>query len=357
MICRDDNTFDNVEFLRRFAAKASSARIPLNGGIDLTYRCNLRCIHCYAGPCSSRQTADKELSTEQVTGIISQAAEAGCLFLLISGGEPLLREDFPEIYVHAKRAGLIVTVFTNATLVDDRIIRMFEQWPPHGIEATLYGASAAVHDSITRVAGSFNLALGNLQALAARGFRVTVKTILMKQNAGEFDRIERLAGEFGFRFKMDAVIFPRLNGDPAPLSLLAPVKTAVEKEFSSGHRVESWEAYVERTKALPGTDRQYDCGAGLSSFHVDPYGSLLPCLMARSIRYDLTKGSFETGWREVIPLIREKAADPSRPCGACDKRAFCSFCPGAFEMDTGDAHFQYVCEVAGERRRKLLQSR
>ena len=356
MICRDDNTVDNVEFLRRFAAKADSSRIPLTGGIDLTYRCNLRCIHCYAGPCSGGRAAKKELSTAQVKEIISQAADAGCLFLLISGGEPLLREDFPVIYAHAKRAGLIVTVFTNATLVDDRIVELFERLPPHGVETTLYGASAATHDGITRVKGSFDSALGNVETLADRGFNVTLKTILMKQNSSEFQGMERLARELGVRFKMDAMIFPRLDGDLSPLGELVPAQAAVEKEFSSGHRVDSWRNYAARTKALPGTDRQYDCGAGVSSFHVDPYGNLLPCLMARGVKYDLTRGTFEAGWREVIPLIRKKAAAPSRPCGACDKRAFCSFCPGAFEMDASDTHFRYVCEVAGERRKRLLQT-
>ncbi len=102
-----------------FSKKIEQQRIPVSGAIALTHRCNLTCLHCYAKEAIDAGAADRpELSTPQWINIIEQIKAAGCLYLLITGGEPLLRNDFAAIYSYAKRQGFLVTLFSNGTLVN-----------------------------------------------------------------------------------------------------------------------------------------------------------------------------------------------------------------------------------------------
>jgi MoaA/NifB/PqqE/SkfB family radical SAM enzyme len=99
------------------------------------------------------------MSTKTIQSLIDDITDAGCLYFLITGGEPLLREDFPTIYQHAKENGLIITIFTNGTLINDKIIALFNEFPPHEVEVSIYGATASVYEKITQVAGSFHKCL------------------------------------------------------------------------------------------------------------------------------------------------------------------------------------------------------
>lgn len=340
---------DNATFLRTFGAGAARRRVPLSGSIDLTYRCNLRCMHCYAGPESPAADAD-EMPTGLVKAVLEQATESGCLFMLLTGGEPLLRTDFAELYCHAKRLGLLVTVFTNATLVDDRVTALFEEWPPVKVETTLYGATGATHDGITGVTGSFLRTLAGVDRLRSRGVRVGLKTVVMKANISEYHAMETLAQERGVPFRMDAVLFPRLNGDRSPLEQLVDPADAVRLEMSNRKTAEAWAKYINRVSGFPASQRRYDCGAGISTFHVDPRANLFPCTMARDQPYSLREGTFEDGWRRVIPKVREEPALTGSSCGHCDRRASCAYCPGMLGPDAADTLRRHVCEAATARK-------
>lgn len=350
-----DAQLDNAAYLRRFGAAAKNGRIPLNGGMDLTYRCNLRCLHCYAGP-EPQGAAAGEMSTALATRVLDEAAAEGCLFLLLSGGEPLLRPDFADIYTHAKRLGMLVTVFTNATLVNDDVAALFARLPPVRVEATVYGATAATHDGITGVDGSFERALAGIDRLLGRVVRVALKTIVMKANLSEFEAMERLAATLGVAFRMDAVIFPRLNGDESPLAQLLEPSEAVRVEMSNAKRAEAWKQYSGRAGQAVASDRRYDCGAGVSTFHVDPRGNLLPCLMSREVSYSLREGAFAEGWRSAIPRVREEpACGGSQACGTCDRRAACAYCPGMLGPRAAPALRRHVCEAAAQRKSSMAR--
>jgi radical SAM protein with 4Fe4S-binding SPASM domain len=338
---------DDAAFRRTFSAEVRNRRVPLNGSMDLTYRCNLRCVHCYAGP---RTAADsREMTTEMAKSILDQVAGAGCLFMLLSGGEPMLRRDFAEIYVHARRLGMLVTVFTNATLVADRMVAMFEEWPPLKVEASIYGATDATHDGVTGVPGSLSLTLAGVDRLVARGVRVGLKTMLMKVNISEFEAMENLAKTRGVPFRSDAVLFPRLDGDASPIEQLVPPGEAVRIEMADGKRVAEWRKYMDRVAGYAPSDRRYDCGAGISTFHVDPAGNLFPCMMARNVSYSLRDGTFEDGWKNVVPKVREEPARAGSPCGRCERRASCAYCPGMLGDAGADSLRRHVCEAAALR--------
>jgi MoaA/NifB/PqqE/SkfB family radical SAM enzyme len=117
-------------------------RLPIDGMIELTSRCNLGCIHCYVNqPVHAPEVQARELTTERLVRLVAEIGDAGGLFLTLSGGEVFVRPDFPELYLAALRAGLIVSVFSNGTMVTERLAGLFDQHRPHQIEITLYGAT------------------------------------------------------------------------------------------------------------------------------------------------------------------------------------------------------------------------
>jgi len=221
--CARTTILNDEGYLERLNRQIEQERIPLSGSIELTHRCNLRCIHCYLGPPSAVQSIrQRELTTQQIMLLLDEITEAGCLFLLITGGEPLLRKDFPTIYTHAKQNGLIPTVFTNGTLIKDSLMDLFGELPPYSVEVSLYGATASVYENITGVKGSYARCMKGIQKLLSNNIRMQLKTMLMILNSHELSAMEKMARNFGVKFRLDAALFGCLNGDKTPLSLRFP---------------------------------------------------------------------------------------------------------------------------------------
>ncbi len=359
MDCRHPPWPSNKEYLREFNSRAARQRVPLSGNIELTRCCNLRCVHCYLGEQADNiKNKGKELGTDQWTKLIDEMTEAGCLYLLITGGEPLLRKDFPEIYRRAKIKGLLVTVFTNGTLISDHILDLFDELPPRAVEITLYGASAETYEKITRREGSFNRCIKGINRLIDRKIEVKLKTILMRPNLHEFFDIQTMAREWGIKFRFDAAVFPGLDGNKSPIELRVDAKKAVELEFSDEHRFLEWRDFFQRRQGLPVPDTLYSCGAGQTHFHIDAFGSLRPCLMVTNLEYNLTRGSFITGWEEVMPGLRQRKPNNGFLCQRCDKRTLCGFCPAFFNLEKGREELcsEYLCAVGQVRFEKLNEA-
>lgn len=348
----------SLEFLVNFTNKASSLRIPISGSIDLTHRCNLRCIHCYAGPQEFSGNAQKqELDTKRILHLVDELTEAGCIYLLISGGEPLLRNDFETIYRHAKKNGMLMTIFSNGTLISKSILELFEELPPQEIEVSLYGASAETHELITRVQGSYGKCLDGVQQLLKYGVRVNLKTILMTLNKHELSGMEDISRNLGIKFRFDAAIFPRLNGDGSPMKLRIPPEEAVLLELSSDDIIQKYREYHQKHRQASVMDTIYVCGAGITNFHIDPYGNLQPCLMSSDIRHNIKSGDFLKGWKDTIPLIMEKKVNNTYNCNRCDMRSLCGYCPAFFRLETGSEYIQshYLCSMGKYRYQMIKQ--
>ena len=344
--------WDREEYWQQFRDKVAREQIPLFGSIELTHRCNLRCLHCYLGAQSDHQGRhERELGTERLLSILDEITEAGCLFLLLTGGEPLLRRDFREIYCRAKNNGLLVTVFTNGTVITESILELFDDLPPQAVEITLYGATAGTYEKITGVPGSFDRCLAGIQGLLDHKVNVRLKTVLMTLNRHEFYEIERMAKNYGVKFRFDPVISPCLNGDRSPLDLRVSPEEAIEKEFSDTTRIQGWKDHLRKQARQQVADTLYHCGAGIITFNINPYGLLQPCLMTTRLQYDLSGGHFLSGWRNVMPRIREIKVTPDHVCKDCEKRDLCGFCPPSFELERGaDPHFsEFHCAMSRHR--------
>jgi radical SAM protein with 4Fe4S-binding SPASM domain len=344
-----DSTFR--EFRER--AGIDAARVPLEGTIETTFRCNLRCAHCYVNePVGRREVQERELSAERVRALIDEVVEAGTLFVLFTGGEVLVRPDFPELYLYALRRGLIVTVFTNGTLVTDRIADLFAEHPPEKVEISLYGMKRETYERVTQVPGSYDKCLAGIRRLVERKVPLALKTMALAWNYHEIQAMEEYAAGLGLRFRFDSLLNPRVDcGANRNSELQLGAREALDLELANPARMEELREFCERV-ARPGVARDseqvYTCGAGQSAFTVDPYGTLQLCQLSRRNGFDLRAGSFREGWEEHFPRLRARTWQHNEVCRRCNLMAICGSCPGAAEMETGDIEgvIPQFCEIA-----------
>jgi len=332
--------------------RALSRRIPLSGGIELTFRCNNNCVHCYCNlPASDHNEMVREMDTETIKKTIDSIVEEGCLWLFITGGEPLLRRDFNDIWVYAKKKGLFLTLFTNGTLIDEEIADLLHEWRPFSVEITLYGATEKTYESITRQPGSFRRCIKGIERLIERGIFLKLKTMAMKENFSEIGHMKEMAKRWGVSFRFDPLINSRLNMDRSPLSQRLRPEEVVVLDMIDEERRDAWKDLCMRAEEIKGSELLYDCGAGANSFHIDPYGNLYICIMARKEGYNLRKGSFKDGWNSLIASLKGKRASPENKCRTCNLYYICGNCPGWSQSEIGvdEGPVDYLCEVARRR--------
>jgi len=348
---------DQAAWMAAYVEKLSRERVPISVTLELTRRCNLRCVHCYLGSQEEQhRNATEEMDTAQVKRVIDEAVEAGCLYLLLTGGDPMMRRDFDEIYRYARRQGLVVTVFADGVLVNDAMLELFRELPPQTVEISLYGATAQTYERVTRVKGSFQRCLDGIHRLLDAGIPVSLKTVLMTVNLHEFDEMRRMAEDLNVPFRMDAAIFPCMpDGDKGPLDLRVDPELAVVKELSDEKTVESWQQYLAERRDLPPSDQLYVCGAGVTGFFVDPFGWASPCLMATHLRYNLLERGLKSVWNEEMKLLQDRVPRTDYACSSCEMRTACTVCPAFNYLETGeeDVRSDYICATTAARWRHL----
>lgn len=347
-------SFEHLERLRRSAVKNHT---PISGSFDITHRCNLRCTHCYLGDHSKDHgLSSAEMAPDQIHALLSEAVDAGCLYLLISGGEPLLRNDFEEVYRRAKKLGLLITVFTNATLVAEHHIDLFREYPPLLVEVTLYGATEGTYEKITRVPGSYDRCLAGIYGLIRAGIRVGLKTMVLRSNAHEIEAIEDKAAVLGVPFRLDAALTPCLDCSQGPLLERVDPLTVAAIEFRSSKRRNRYKEYFERASAYSPNGKLFHCGAGVTSFHLDPSGVLRPCFMAPELTTHPLQIGLAEAWKQTTITIAGLYSNDGNACIGCSKKAICGYCPGLFLLENGDMEkpSHYICQL-GEARLFFLQ--
>jgi radical SAM protein with 4Fe4S-binding SPASM domain len=349
MECRHTPEIPYSEFSLKLHQKGLEHRFPLGVTLELTERCNLRCAHCYINrPAGDREAKQKELSAGEWTRLIKEMAAAGTLWLLITGGEPLLRPDFQEIYLAAKRNGMLITLFTNGTLITPEAADFLQDFPPFAVEITVYGLTQGTYERVTRVPGSHQRCFQAIDLLLTRGAPLVLKTSVMSLNASELWDLKNWAEGLGVQFRFDAILNARLDGAKDPVDVRLTPAEVVALELLDERRIREWKEFVKKYLVPPDPELLFHCGAGLDNFHVDPYGRLFPCLMFRTQSFDLSCGSVQEGWRDFIPRVREQKARKETPCRSCRLISLCGQCPAWATLENGDQETQvdYLCDIA-----------
>ena len=341
-------------------------RAAMSFDIELTARCNLNCRHCYINlPAGDREARAGELSEAEIGRIASEAAGLGAVWCLVTGGEPLLRRDFFDVYSILRSRGLLVSLYTNATLVESSHVRFFKKHPPRDIEVTVYGVTRETYERVTRVSGSFEAFRRGLALLLESGVRVRLKAMALRSNAPELPEIAafcRARTKDYFRF--DPFLHYRLDRDAARNRDIEAERLSaaeiVELERDDTDRFEAMgrhrEDLVIPAFADAPDERLFRCGAGKRNFVIGHDGRFRPCssLTHRDFLFDLRTGSLEEAWREFVPRVLERfstRADYLDRCARCPIINLCLWCPATAYLESGelDAPVDYYCRVARAR--------
>jgi organic radical activating enzyme len=200
--------------MREMGAKALRLGIPLSVQLDLTYRCNERCIHCYLD-----HEDHGEMTTAEILGLLDQLAAAGVFFLNVSGGEIFIRPDLFTIIEHARKLQFSVKLKTNGVMIREAKARRIAALGVEAVQISLYSHDAATHDKITKLPGSFKRTVEGARLLRDAGVKVIFANVLMQQNADHYKQVQALAAEMGIRYEVDATITPMMDGDRGIVAL------------------------------------------------------------------------------------------------------------------------------------------
>ncbi len=330
--------------------------------IELTERCNNDCLHCSINlPIGDAAARAREWATASWKALLEDAAGLGCLVVRITGGEPLVRGDLEAIYLHARRLGLRVMLFTNATLITPRLARLLRDVPPlEAVEVSVYGMTAETYETVTRTPGSFAAFRRGLELLREHGVPFVVKGAYLPATRREIDEFETWAA--GITGSPDppssALLFDlRSRRDGAKNALIAGLRIGGDEFVRIARRhgeaaVDEWRGFCARSGGARG-DRLFAClGAG-GSAAVDAYGRLQYCLGLRhpDTVYDLAAGSLREAVTGFLPRVRAmRSTNPAylERCGRCFLKGLCEQCPAKSWAEYGslDTPVEYFCGVA-----------
>ncbi len=268
-------------------------RTPFFCQWEVTCKCNLRCVMCYTDCFNAPEHIRRELPFSEIARIMDELHEAGCAEILFTGGEPFARPDFLEIHDRAKKLGFVTSIFSNGTMIDERIADRLAELPPSRVEISLHGVSAGVFEAVTAAPGSLEKCLRGLRLLKERGIPLVLKATAMTLNETELLAVKSFAREHGAAFKMGERMRETLDGDEAPRRFELRDETLNALEARD-------EDLAREARAREDAERP-SCRGGAAKFHIDAYGVLQLCSGNRREGYDLTKGPFKTGFHERLP--------------------------------------------------------
>jgi len=348
--------------------RMKARRAPISFTLEITARCNNDCRHCYINlPAGDSAARAAELTTEEILEIARQACKMGSVWCLLTGGEPLLRDDFEEVYLGLKRQGLLLSVFTNACLITPEHVELFRRFPPRDIEISVYGATRETYERVTRRPGSYDAFRRGLELLLDGGARVRLKGMALRSTVHELEDIAEFCREHTKDYyRFDPLLHLRFDGDEgrnaeiraerlSPAEVVA-VERADDERFGALER--SCGRLVRPDEDFG--DHLFRCGAGESSFSVGYDGTFRLCssLWHPDTTYNLRTGTLLEAWAEVVPRARKmSSANPVflEKCSRCGIMNLCLWCPAHAALETGelDEWVEYFCAVAHERAKAI----
>jgi radical SAM protein with 4Fe4S-binding SPASM domain len=339
---------------RRLHRDARGKRIPLSCLFELTPTCNLRCHFCYV---ALDPYAGPYLSTAQVCGILDTLERAGVLWLTLTGGEIFSRRDFPQIYRYAKSKGFLVTLFTNATMMNERLAELFRELPPLTVEVSIYGHNAEIYEKTTQIPGSFSRFERGIGLLVGAGIPVVLKTPISTITQHHLGDIVAYVQARGLKFKIDATIDARHDGGEQPKlyriaarGIPALIDEMDTINYGAPQRSNSRplpECSIESPDAR--ADELYRCGAGRTGFFIDGLGNASHCVIDREPSFSM----LEMQWDEIWARMGDWVTQPlpkDAPCSGCGLRHQCGNCPARSRLATGSPHLKdtYYCDISHE---------
>jgi radical SAM protein with 4Fe4S-binding SPASM domain len=336
--------------------------------VELTERCNNACIHCYINlPENDQEAKKRELNTDKWKDILQQAADLGALSVRFTGGEPLLREDFPELYLFARHLGMKVYLYTNARLITPELADLFSHVPPlEKIEISLYGMNPTSSQAITRSSDAYRQSRRGMDLLMQKQIPFTTKSIIIQQTINEIEIYENWLKTLPFDIKPAySVLFDLRTRRDSPVQncLIKDLRNSPDEILAihahhDDNFVQDMAQFGEHF-LYPHGDELFNCGAGHQGC-VDAYGQYQMCMLLRhpDLVHDLSKGGLREGLLENFPnwcQLRATNTDYLTRCAKCFLKGLCEQCPAKSWMEHGtlDTPVEYLCQVAHAKARYL----
>jgi len=314
-----------MSLLAEMNDKAMALGIPLSVHIDVTYRCNERCVHCYL------DHDDKgEMSTAEIKDILDQLVDAGVFFLTFSGGEVFMRRDFLEIVEYARRLTFNVKIKTNGVMIREAEAKRLRELGAEQVQLSVYSHRPEVHDAITKLPGSFKRTINSIRFLKSQGLKVTMSNVLMTVNRQDQAGTHALAKKLDVSYALDPTVTPKLDGDTSILRLRVGGEN-LQEIFNDPELVGD----VEEFCAVPGPPSEdamegYSCSAGHTACYINPYGEVFPCVQFPLPTGNLRRQKFADIWYRSPQMneVRSIKVKDLTVCSSCSHAGTCTRCPG-----------------------------
>jgi radical SAM protein with 4Fe4S-binding SPASM domain len=313
--------------MQEMGDRALALGIPLAVHLDLTYRCNERCVHCYLD-----HDDHGEMTTAEILRVLDEAAEAGTFFLTLSGGEIFMRRDLFEIIGHARKRMFAVKLKTNAVMVTRERAERVRRLGVESVQVSVYSHRAAVHDAITKLPGSFDRTIKGVQRLRDAGVKVTFANVLMKGNEDDYREVRALAQSMGAGFSIDPTITPMMDGgrEVLGLNIDAARLAALYHDDSLTAGDEDLTARPKGPVPAEEAGETVPCSAGHTLAYISPYGDVYPCVQFPYACGNVRTQRFGDIWRDSTQLaeVRSVRLSHVEGCSTCVHGSTCSRCPG-----------------------------
>lgn len=348
--------------------KAADKRIPINGSLELLPLCNLNCKMCYVRLSRREMEQQGRLRTaEEWLELGRQMVQNGVLFLLLTGGEPLLHPEFQKIYLGLKQMGLILTINTNGTLIDKSWAAFFGEHKPRRVNITLYGADDRAYEQLCRYPGGFEKVMHGIRLLRHHGVDVRVGGSLTKINERDLDRLLALGNELDVPVRVDTYMMPatrerqkpfdqqsRLDPEAAARARVKALRGEMGEElFFTYARTMISQIHEAESPVRP---RHMTCLAGSCSFTINWQGEMRPCVVMTEPAAPVFELGFAEAWKQIGAQVDKILLNPA--CSVCAMRPICRTCAACALLETGsyDGVPEYMCQYTKETLRLLQAS-
>jgi len=314
--------------LQEVSDRAQQLGVPFNVHLDLTYRCNEKCVHCYLD-----HEDHGEMTTIEIKRLLKEMADAGVFMLTLSGGEIFLRRDFFEILDYGRELTFCLKLKTNAVLIREAQASRLRDIGVASIQVSIYSHRPEIHDAITRIPGSLERSINAIRFLKSQGLKVIIANVLMTGNMRDIHAVRKLAEQLGVECTLDPTVTPMMDGDRSTLNL-----NAGESALRDLFRDEAFGGNADCAPPLPPDESVMEslpCSAGHTSCYISPYGEFYPCVQFPLSCGNVRRQPFLDIWRnsERLKEVRSIRLRDLSSCSQCVHGSSCTRCPGLAYME------------------------
>lgn len=343
-----------MAILDELRVRSAELLVPFQATVELTYRCNERCGHCYLTTYDDAEDGRPPLSVEEWKGALDQLARAGTLVLIFIGGEAMMHPGFWELAAHAAGKGFALSLVTNGLLIDDRAADRMKELGFYEVSVSLYSARAEIHDAMTRRKGSHRATTAAIERLKARGIEVKVNCLLTSANIDTCFELEEWGAGRGVRVQFDPMVTARMDGGMDPTVTRASTEQLLHYYRNLKMRGRAAGPSVSGEPGDP------VCNQGRGKCAINAYGDLLSCLEVRDPIGNLRETSFAELWSSPkAESLRNYSNRDLKFDASCGDGAFCDHCPGMAGAETGDrmAPVPFLMELGRIKREAFEEAR